>query len=232
MSFQASISISDAISRIDTHRLLLPAIQREFIWESEKIENLFDSLLQGYPIGSFLFWEVKGQNDKQHYRYYELLRNYRERYITHNPEFNTAGHADFDAVLDGQQRLTATYIGLKGTYAYKRPRVWWENTEYAIPTRKLFLNLSGSNSDSDEEVGCKYDFKFLTQTEYEQDPEKWFEVGRILNLVHAADLMKMLTSEGHQDNEFGLNALSQLHSVVHTQHIINYYIVRNADMEQ
>jgi Protein of unknown function DUF262 len=226
MSFQAPVSISDAISRIDSHRLLLPAIQREFIWEAEKMETLFDSLLQGYPIGSFLFWEVKDQKDKQNYRYYEFLRNYRERYVSHNPEFNTAGHADFDAVLDGQQRLTAIYIGLKGTYGYKRPRVWWENTERAIPTRRLFLRLSEPISDPDEEVVRKYEFKFLTQAE--QDSEKWFEVGRILNLVHAADLMEMLTNEGHHNNKFGLNALSQLHSVVHTQHTVNYYIVRNA----
>src|SRR5690348_4048518 len=137
MSFQAPISISDVISRIDSHRLLLPAIQREFIWEADKMEWLFDSLLQGYPIGSFLFWEVRDQRDKEHYRYYEFLRKYRRRYRTHNPEFNTAGQADFDAVLDGQQRLTSIYIGLKGTYAYKRPRVWWEDSEYAVPTRKF-----------------------------------------------------------------------------------------------
>lgn len=87
MSFQAPISISDVISRMDGHRLLLPAIQREFIWESEKIEWLFDSLLRGYPIGSFLFWEVRDRKDKVNYRYYEFLRNYRERYsiyITQN----------------------------------------------------------------------------------------------------------------------------------------------------
>ena len=64
MSFQAPVSISDAISRIRAHQLLLPAIQREFIWSHEKIEWLFDSLLQGFPIGSFLFWEVRDINAK------------------------------------------------------------------------------------------------------------------------------------------------------------------------
>jgi uncharacterized protein with ParB-like and HNH nuclease domain len=123
MSFQAPISISDALSRVDDRRLLLPAIQREFVWASEKIEWLFDSLLQGYPIGSFLFWQVR-DGDKTNYPYYEILRNYRERYATYVKDaFNTAGHFDFDAVLDGQQRLTSLYIGLKGSYAYKMPRV-------------------------------------------------------------------------------------------------------------
>ncbi len=46
MSFQAPISVADAISRITERRLLLPAIQREFIWGPEKVEWLFDSLLR------------------------------------------------------------------------------------------------------------------------------------------------------------------------------------------
>ena len=232
MSFQAPISISDVISRIDAHRLLLPAIQREFIWESEKIEWLFDSLLQGYPVGSFLFWEVRDQSDKQNYRYYEFLRGFRQRYRIHNPEFNTAGQADFDAVLDGQQRFTSIYIGLKGTYAYKRPRVWWEDSEYAVPTRKLYLNISAPAANADEDSGRKYEFSFLTTEQFGRENEKWFEVGRILGLVSAADLMRMLATEGHQNSEFAMNAISQLHSVVHTQRIINYYIVQNADMDQ
>jgi uncharacterized protein with ParB-like and HNH nuclease domain len=86
MSFQTPISIADAISQIRERRLLLPAIQREFVWEAAKIEWLFDSLLQDYPFGSFLFWEVRDAEAKSQYRYYEFLREYRERYKTHNPE--------------------------------------------------------------------------------------------------------------------------------------------------
>ncbi len=134
MSFQAPISIADAVSRISERRFLLPAIQREFIWSPQKVEWLFDSLLQGYPFGSFLFWEVRDSEAKSQYRYYEFLREFRERFKTHNPEFTTQGHYDFNAVLDGQQRLTSLYIGLKGTYAYKMPRVWWEDNEHALPT--------------------------------------------------------------------------------------------------
>lgn len=118
MGFQVPITITDAIRRIRERRLLLPAIQREFVWSHPKVEWLFDSLLQEYPIGSFLFWEVRDSKSKTDYKYYEFLRDYRERYRTENPEFNTAGHIDFDAVLDGQQRLTSLYIGLCGTYAY------------------------------------------------------------------------------------------------------------------
>jgi uncharacterized protein with ParB-like and HNH nuclease domain len=233
MSFQAPISVSDVISRIRSRRLLLPAIQREFVWEPYKVEWLFDSLLQGYPIGSFLFWEIRDQSVKCDYRFYEVLKEFRERYQTHNPEFNTNGHMDFDAVLDGQQRLTALFIGLTGTYAYKKPRVWWEDNERVLPTRKLYLNLiSGPSSEDDNEAGRKYEFKFLTDDEVNENTENWFRVGRILDLTQAYELNQMLIKEGYQDNEFAARALSKLHAVVHTERIINYYVVTKADMEQ
>jgi hypothetical protein len=232
MSFQAPISVSDVISRIRSRRLLLPAIQREFVWEPHKVEWLFDSLLQGYPIGSFLFWEVRDPSAKSDYRYYEVLKEFRERYQTHNPEFNTKGHLDFDAVLDGQQRLTALFIGLTGTYAYKKPRVWWEDNERALPTRKLYLNLSGPAPEDDNEAGRKYEFKFLTVDEFKENPNQWFNVGRILDLPQADEFIQMLIGDGYQGDKFATAALSKLHAVVHTERIINYYVVTKADMEQ
>lgn len=232
MSFQAPISISDAISRIRSRRLLLPAIQREFVWGTQKVEWLFDSLLQDYPIGSFLFWEVRDQGAKRDYRYYEFLREYRERYQTHNPEFDTNGHFDFDAVLDGQQRLTAIYIGLTGTYAYKRPRAWWEDSERVLPTRRLFLNLSGLASEDEDEPGRRYEFRFLTEKELAASANGWFKIGRILDLPQAYQLTKLLIDEGYQDNEFASRALSKLHAVIHTERLINYYTVTDSDMER
>jgi Protein of unknown function DUF262 len=229
MSFQTPITISDAISRIRDRRLLLPAIQREFVWSPDQVERLFDSLLQGYPIGSFLFWEVRDRG-KIDYRYYEFLQHFRERYQIHNPEFNTEGHWDFDAVLDGQQRLTALYVGLTGTYAHKRPRVWWEDTERALPTRKLYLNVRAAAPDDDDEAGRLYEFSFLTDEDYAANPTKWFRVGRVLELVKAYDLNRMLSSEGYINNEFAAEALSTLHAAVHTDRIINCYSVLGTDM--
>jgi hypothetical protein len=185
------------ISRIRARRLLLAAIQREFVWGPEKVQWLYDSLLQGYPIGSFQFWEVRDDDAKSQYRYYEFLKEFRERFQTNNPEFNTKGHLDFDAVLDGQQRLTALFIGLTGTYAYKKPRAWWENSERALPTRKLYLNVSRPALVDDDEAGRKYEFKFLTHDEYGESPKVWFHVGRMLELVQAYEFTRMLIGDGY-----------------------------------
>lgn len=135
MSFQMPITIAQVIEGIENNMYLLPAIQREFVWDNKKIEWLFDSIMRDYPISSFLFWRVEGET-KGKYKFYSFLKDYRQKYKTHNAEFNTSGINDFMAVLDGQQRMTSLYIGLKGSYAYKKANVWWVDNEYNIPTRK------------------------------------------------------------------------------------------------
>ena len=59
MAFQTPITIYKALGSIECSEYVLPAIQREFVWEPPKIVRLFDSLMRGYPIGSFLFWQVE-----------------------------------------------------------------------------------------------------------------------------------------------------------------------------
>ena len=236
MGFQVPITISDAITRIRGRRLLLPAIQREFVWTHAKVEWLFDSLLQDYPIGSFLFWEVRDPQSKIEYKYYDFLREYRERFKTENPEFNTNGHIDFDAVLDGQQRLTALYIGLCGTYAYYRGRVWWQDNEYAIPTRRLYLNVLERAQEDDEQAGRLFEFKFMTDLEFNGvpavTPKKWFRVSRIMELNEFHHFARMLIAEQYQDNEFATKALSNLQAVVHTRQLTNFYRIEDANMER
>jgi uncharacterized protein with ParB-like and HNH nuclease domain len=52
------VSIKNVIEELN-QSYFLPDIQREYVWlrktNEKKIEQLFDSILRGYPIGSFLF---------------------------------------------------------------------------------------------------------------------------------------------------------------------------------
>ena len=166
MSFYPAVTIASIIQKVEYQTLLLPAIQREFVWNHGEIELLFDSLMRDYPIGSLLLWKVNVENKKTH-RFYSILKKFREKYRTHCEEVNTSTVPDFEAVLDGQQRLTALYLGLKGSYAYKKPRVHWVDNENALPTRKLYLKITEYAPQDDTEAnvsdddGRLYDFKFL-----------------------------------------------------------------------
>ncbi len=229
MAFYPPVTIANIIQKIDYQTLLLPAIQRELVWNHNEIELLFDSLMRDYPIGSLLLWKVNGENKESH-RFYSILKKFREKYKTHCEEVNTLTVPDFEAVLDGQQRLTALYIGLKGSFAYKLPRVHWVDNEYALPTRKLYLRITEYAPQDDTEVnvsdddGRLYDFKFLANKNLDSlNHEEWFEVGNILGLQGTYKLNSYIKEKGWEDNEFINETLSKLHDIIHVTPIINYY---------
>ncbi len=91
MSMFLDKSIKDVVDGLNV-RYFLPDIQREYMWlkkaDGKKIEQLFDSILRGYPIGSFLFWKLpkediakSGEQDenKLNFQLYQFITNYDER---------------------------------------------------------------------------------------------------------------------------------------------------------
>ena len=138
---------------------MLPAIQRDLVWDTSQVERLFDSLMRDYPIGSFLFWNVE-KNRSKDFQFYDFIVDYHERDNKRIKKADISGEDDITAILDGQQRLTSLYIGLRGTYAHKLPRKYWNN-DAAFPKRRLYLNLFNKSDKMDME----YDFRFLTDKE-------------------------------------------------------------------
>lgn len=55
MVHKSSYSIPDLVEAVEEKRITLPTVQRGFVWRPSQIENLWDSLLRGYPIGAFVF---------------------------------------------------------------------------------------------------------------------------------------------------------------------------------
>lgn len=71
----------------------LPALQRGAVWKPAQTERLWDSLMRGFPIGSFLLSEY----DADHYGKASMKLG-----MCENPQFH---------LLDGQQRATAIALG-------------------------------------------------------------------------------------------------------------------------
>ncbi|UQV23499.1 DUF262 domain-containing protein [Vibrio sp. J383] len=229
MSFEAPITIAEAIDNIEKQKYLLPSIQREFKWKHEKIEWLFDSIMRNYPISSFLFWRVESDT-KNKFKFYKFIRNFRQRYNTHNEEINTSGHNDFHAVLDGQQRLTSLYIGLRGSYAFRRPRLKEENSERVYPTRHLYLNLTKPLVN--EEDGREYEFKFLTVVDVEKSSDQWFKVSDIYGLSDDFEFNEYLDDNGYKNNRFSYQSLSRLKNVIHSQRLVNFFLEKDQDIDK
>ncbi len=223
MGFQTPITICDALGAIEGRQYVLPAIQREFVWRPEQIQCLFDSLMRGYPIGSFLFWIVKRESiTKYGYKFYDFMLDYHESNNPHCKPIGAVTRDEVVAVLDGQQRLTGLNIGLRGSYAYKLPRLWWKNKD-AFPKRKLYLNLLADAEENEQNM--QYDFRFLTNEEAERRDEThcWYPVGEILQVEEWQDLNYILVNRQLGNEQRPGNVLGKLQKVVHTDPVIAHY---------
>ena len=85
MSFQTPVTVGEILQGIHRKEYLLPAIQREFVWDADQVRRLVDSLMRGYPIGSFLIWKVSRETASS-YAFYDFLTDYHARTTRTHPE--------------------------------------------------------------------------------------------------------------------------------------------------
>ncbi|CAN7216049.1 DUF262 domain-containing protein [Bosea sp. LjRoot9] len=177
----ASSTVGRVLDQIN-RSFFLPAIQRPYVWQPDQIIALFDSLLKGYPISSFLFWEIRPEK-RSDWEIYRFIENFRFGDI-HNEMAEPDGR-DVVLVLDGQQRLTSLLIGLRGTYTVKEKYRRRHNPD-AWSKQRLYLDLlkdpSTEGDDEDrEELGVTYGLRFFEQEPKSDGDHLWFKVGRILD---------------------------------------------------
>lgn len=166
--YQQIGSINDLLLKVQGDKYILPAIQREFVWKPDQICQLFDSIMQGYPFGTFLFWNIEKQNINK-YKFYKFMLNYDEKNNQYCECYENIPSENHVAVLDGQQRITSLNIGLRGSY-----------TNRFSKETHLYLNVFGQpNADDNTE----YDFKFLTDEEAKLKnlENYWVRVGNLLD---------------------------------------------------
>jgi hypothetical protein len=181
-----------------------------------------------YPISSFLFWKIKEDNTKD-WIAYEFIRDFDEEF-PHNKEANLTGiHRDIYLVLDGQQRLTSLYIGLKGSYRY---------FYYSWRKTKLYLNLLKTperNEENPEELTYQFQFR-KNAIPNNPSTEYWYEVGRILNFEESAyakkDLKKELLLFSEEQRENADLLIDRLHSKIFIAKLIDFYGEKSQDYDK
>ena len=221
------IRVSDIVRKVNRD-WYLPAIQREFEWSTRRIERLFDSILSDFPIGSFLFWNLEERN-KDEWPIYEFIREYDEE-KPHNMSANMHGITkDITLILDGQQRITSLYIGLKGSYRYFYYR--WRKS-------RLYLNLLKYPSPNDEDPEeLTFDFSFReTADSSDVDDELWYQVGKILDFNDAedakADMEERLGDLPEEKRKNANRIIGKLHNRIHTTLVGNYYQEKSQDYDK
>ena len=174
----------------------LPAIQREFVWKPTQVTRLFDSIMQDYPIGSFLFWKLERES-REKWDAYQFLADFKQG-GTHNRQADLVGIPNPVLVLDGQQRLTALLIGLRGRLSMRVKTNLPLEDPAAWEDQYLYLDLLRDPADEpDEKTGARYRFKFLSKAKAARNSggQYWFRVGRILDCVSEDELYRLKRAE-------------------------------------
>ncbi|MCP4618889.1 MAG: DUF262 domain-containing protein [Bradyrhizobium sp.] len=238
MSYVSS-TVARVIDQIN-RSYFLPAIQRPYVWQPEQIIALFDSLLKGYPISSFLFWEIKPEH-RSDWEIYKFIENFRFG-DTHN-EMAAPDGREVVLVLDGQQRLTSLLIGLRGTFTirskYKR-----RNNPDAWSKQRLYIDLLkdpmiDAENDS-EDLGITYGLQFA-EREPTSDPDHlWIKVGSILDctsddaLDRLADevLARLPTDTPRSMRRVAERNLDRLYRTVWKDGVIAYYTEKDQSYDR
>ena len=228
-------SIRAIIDDVNSRRVYLPAIQRKYVWGDSQITKLMDSIMLGYPIGTFLLWKVKKSivNQKE-YSMYEFIKDYHDRDMYKNPTAPqpfSIGSVDETiwAILDGQQRLTSLYIALQGSMSRKLPNKRWKNDD-AFPKKELYFDLHSEKTD-DENIS--YEFRFLTSNDAtnNKNDKVWYLVKDILKYSTEELLTEVIIPNGWATDNVAIKNISLLHTRLVTDEIINYFEVEKDSID-
>lgn len=251
--YDQRVTVAEAVRHIQNEDYLLPAIQREIVWERDQITDLFDSMLQGYPIGTFLYWDIRDE-ERDQFKMYGFIQDYitTTKYINTNAQARNSevvpdGAGDLKLILDGQQRLSSFYIGLKGTYTYKQDYKWYRN-EDAWKKSRLYLNITSNPDEELSEDGdrhTRYDFRFLPQDQYQdkvitRGDDLWLRAGEILNHPKNEDhenlvyeIQDEFVESGNREHERNIGRnIRALWRAVHDKSYITYFEEKEQDIDR
>lgn len=252
MAAPRQIDIKTAVMEIN-QSFFIPDIQRSYVWlqnyKDRKIEKLFDSLMRGFPIGAFLFWRLDksvidtgsrldaSKSSKLNFQLYKFVENYDVR-KPHNAKIDVANvpARGLNVVLDGQQRLTSLFIGLRGSRTLRRPYAK-TNGPSAYPEKFLHINLRYEQTELVEEE--RYQFEFLTHEEANvlNETTRWFQLGLAMGFEKKEDCWAYAAAQdqGEEDpqkkftpNE--IRILLDLYDVLHSD--ISYFEETEKDLEK
>lgn len=125
MEYQ-SYPIRKILDSVTRGEIRIPAFQRGFVWEMDRVARLLDSIYKGYPFGSLLFWRTKQNlSAERKLGTFELPQPQAEYPI--------------DYVLDGQQRLTSIFTVFQTELTGEEDPDWCD----------IYFDLEAANNPQD-----------------------------------------------------------------------------------
>lgn len=236
MAYKSS-TIAKVIRRLNLD-YYLPAIQRPYVWSTDQITRLFDSLLKGYPISSFLFWDV--EPDKVgNLDIYKFVEDF--TFGDYHNEMVPLTDKTLTLVLDGQQRLTSLLIGLRGSYKVKLKGKRWQNPDSWV-RQNLYLDLMQDARNEEESVSdVTHGLAFFATPPTDNAESLWFPVSRIMQFDDTEEyenyldkLLQKLDDDGvaRTDRKVIERNLEKLYTAVWKNESISYFTETSRSLER
>jgi hypothetical protein len=120
-------NFAQIVNEIKTGQIKIPQFQRRFVWDLKASAKLLDSIIKGYPIGTFIYWRTD-----------EELRSVRNLGNLSLPQQTKGEFVNY--VLDGQQRLTSFFAAVEGLQIEREVGKFEDYSN-------IFLNLEATDDD-------------------------------------------------------------------------------------
>ena len=178
----------------DNATILIPDLQRPYVWTPKQVVTLVDSLLRGWPFGSLLLWNLGPLSVGEHLipcrTFWKIVtRGEGINYNDSNSTFSPASKPnEFFMVLDGQQRLQSLLLAfgsnssglrlldkdwktsLDGNSPYRGPNVFkhWTKAELYIDLKYLNKSIV-IDSDGDTDLPSDVEYEYFLRWAYNGD---------------------------------------------------------------
>ena len=117
------LKVRELLDEIERGEVLLPEIQRSYVWKGPQVTRLLDSLYREYPTGQILLWDTT------------LLPIRKPMEGVGGVSENMVGRPKI--VLDGQQRLTSLYLALGEANSAIKAYFNLETEQFQLYLRRL-----------------------------------------------------------------------------------------------
>lgn len=226
-----SITIYEALQNIKRGRYVMPAFQRQFVWGMAQIEKLWDSILLGYPIATFLFWHVDDDNITWDTNVCNFLTKVTFD-STKSPDSVNYGLSHINlkysdtAVLDGQQRLTSLFLSLEGEAHIRSKHARKKNSATTIEKLVIELDKNRLTVDEDEYNSKRYDVRFTDKIGMQRNT--LFEIRNIMSdefrneATRAQAIENAIKYVSEDSKEYARDILKKLYSKIFEENYMGF----------
>lgn len=174
MRVRERYTIYELIEKVNKQELVCSPFKEGFTWGLQEIENLWDSLFDGYGINTFSFWDIADMSLEVRQSYYfsgvlvdGVFGEFNNNIVPYN--ISRGKEQTKQVVIDGNLRLNALYLVLQGYLMQK--------TDETVPSMQpMVVSLTRKNM---QDTGKSFEVKFSERQEIVSS--NYFELKRILD---------------------------------------------------